>query len=63
MTLTDHTGLVKTFPYITRGNSRKRIYYNPRAKKIAGGWLVIKPIPYNGKRECARRLRQMKKAA
>lgn len=52
---------VKSYNYITKGRSRKRIYYDPCIKRMPHGWLVRKPIKYNGKREIARRLRQMNK--
>lgn len=55
---------VKEYPYMYLGNSRKRIYYDPYIRKRPHGWLLRQAkIPINGKRECARRVRQMMKIA
>lgn len=55
---------VKNYPYMFIGNSRKRTYYDVYLHRRPGGWIVRKkPKSTQGKRECARRVRQMARIA
>ena len=53
---------IKNYPYMHVDNSRKRTYYDVNLHRRPGGWIVRKkPKSAQGKRECARRVRQMRR--